>query len=192
MKPCIGYTPPMNRFAPLLIFAAVMLPTSNVHAQATSLDETPIAWGEADERHTTVCAKRWHAIRIRDIRARTVDEGLGAEAQIEQESRAIFNGGADCFTGQLVYRPVEHADVILGARTWVQVVERDGPVACFDNLKCRWTIQMQHFVEAKVTIDGAAHAETVYVATPRPVQPARIINAAPRGSGDVNPAPKTQ
>jgi len=165
----------MHRFAPLIVFAAVVLTAGDVRAQATSLDDTPIAWGEADERHTTVCAKRWHAIRIRDIRTRAVDMGLGAEAQVEQESRAVFNGGADCFTGQLVYRPVQHADVILGARTWVQVIERDGPVACFDGLRCRWTIQNQNFVEATIEIDGKAHPETVYVATPRPVQPARIV-----------------
>lgn len=139
VRAVIGYTPVMNRFAFLIVLACIV-PSAEVRAQATSLDEAPIAWGEADERHTTVCAKRWHAIRIRDIRTRAVDMGLGAEAQVEQESRAIFNGGADCFTGQLIYRPVEHADVILGARTWVQVVERDGPVPCFDGLRCRWAI----------------------------------------------------
>ena len=174
----IGYTLPMHRFAPPLLICAVLFWPADVRAQATSLDDVPIAWGEADERHTTVCAKRWHAIRIRDIRTRAVEMGLGAEAQVEQESRAIFNGGADCFTGQLVYRPVQHADVILGARTWVQIVERDGPVACFDGLKCRWDIQVQNFVEAKVVVDGKAHPETVYVATPRPVQPARIVKPA--------------
>ncbi len=182
----IGYTPPMVRFAALLMVSILLLP-ADVRAQATSLDEAPIAWGEADERHTTVCAKRWHAIRIRDIRTRAVDMGLGAEAQVEQESRAIFNGGADCFTGQLIYRPVEHADVILGARTWVQVVERDGPVPCFDGLRCRWTIQSQSFVEAKITIDGKMHPETVYVATPRPVQPARISGPPPLAVDDPKP-----
>jgi len=180
----------MHRFASSLLICAALFWAAEAFAQATSLDEVPIAWGEADERHTTVCAKRWHAIRIRDIRTRAVDMGLGAEAQIEQESRAIFNGGADCYTGQLVYRPVQHADVILGARTWVQVIERDGPVACFDGLRCRWTVQIQNFVEAKITIDGKTHEETVYVATPRPVQPARINGPAPvETGGGPEPAP---
>lgn len=174
----------MLRFALPLAICAVLFPAAEVRAQATSLDDVPIAWGETDERHTTVCAKRWHAIRIRDIRTRTVDEGLGADAQIEQESRAIFNGGADCHTGQVVYTPVPHADVILGARTWVQVVERDGAVACFDGLRCRWTIQSQNFVEARVEIDGEAHPDTVYVATPRPVQPARVIDPASDETGE--------
>lgn len=162
---------------PYALIAALVLLLSPAAAlaQATSLDEMPIAWGERDERHTTVCAKRWHAIAIRDIRARTVDMGLGADEQVKQESKAIFAGKADCFTAQVVYTPVEHADVILNARTWVQLVERDGPVACFDGLRCRWTIQNQNFVEAKIEIDGKAHPETVYVATPRPVQPARIV-----------------
>ncbi|MEX0693484.1 MAG: hypothetical protein WD075_03470 [Rhodospirillales bacterium] len=171
----------MHRFAAAL-FIAVLVPGLAVRdagAQATSLDETPIAWGEADERHTTVCAKRWHAIRIRDIRSAAVDQGLGAEAQVEQESRAIFNGGADCFTGQVVYTPLQHADVILGARTWVQVVERDGPVPCFDGLSCRWTIQTQNFVEARIELDGKPYPDVVYVATPRPVQPARIDGLPP-------------
>lgn len=174
----------MHRFAALIVFIVIVVPTQQAHAQATSLDDVPIAWGEADERHTTVCAKRWHAIRIRDIRTRAVDMGLGAEAQIEMESRAIFNGGADCHTGQIVYTPVQHADVILGARTWVQQVERDGPVACFDGLRCRWMVQVQNFVEAKVVVDGKPYPETVYVATPRPVQPARIIDPAPSATGD--------
>lgn len=169
----------MRRFALPITMCAVLFATAEVRAQATSLDEAPIAWGETDERHTTVCAKRWHAIRIRDIRTRTVDEGLGADAQVEQESRAIFNGGADCYTGQIIYTPVQHADVILGARTWVQVIERDGPVPCFDGLRCRWTIQNQSFVEAKIEIDGKKVPETVYVATPRPVQPARILETEP-------------
>lgn len=174
----------MLRFALPLAICAVLFPAAEVRAQATSLDDAPIAWGETDERHTTVCAKRWHAIRIRDIRTRAVDEGLGADAQIEQESRAIFNGGADCHTGQVVYTPVPHADVILGARTWVQVVERDGAVACFEGLRCRWTIQSQSFVEARVVIDGRTVPETVYVATPRPVQPARIVESAPGETGE--------
>lgn len=173
----IGYYPFMHRFAPILLVIVVLL--SHAGAQATSLDETPIAWGEADERYTTVCAKRWHAIRIRDIRSGAVDQGLGADAQVEQESRAIFNGGADCFTGQVVYTPVKHADVILDARTWVQVVERDGPVPCFDSLKCRWKVQIQNFVEAHIELDGKPYPDVVYVATPRPVQPARIDGLPP-------------
>ncbi|MBO6519278.1 MAG: hypothetical protein JJ900_00195 [Rhodospirillales bacterium] len=174
----------MHRFAACLLGVALLSGATDARAQATSLDDVPIAWGEADERHTTVCAKRWHAIRIRDIRTRAVDQGLGADAQIEQESRAIFNGGADCYTGQIVYRPVAHADVILGARTWVQVVERDGAVPCFNGLRCRWTIQSQSFVEAKVEIDGKAHPATVYVATPRPVQPARVDGPPPVITGE--------
>lgn len=171
----------MNRFAAAaLIVLSLNMSAGDVRAQATSLDETPIAWGETDARHTTVCAKRWHAIRIRDIRTRAIDQGLGAEAQIEQESRAIFNGGADCFTAQVIYRPVKHADVILGARTWVQIVDRDGPVDCFDGRKCRWSVQIQNFVESTIELEGKAYPDVVYVATPRPVQPARIVDEAPK------------
>lgn len=161
----------MWRFVFLMVIGLIV--TGEVSAQATSFDSTPIAWGERDDRHTTVCAKRWHAIKIRDVRTKSVNQGLGAEQQIKLESQAIFSGEADCFTGQIVYQPVKHADVILDALTWVQVIDKDGPVICFDNQRCRWTIQSQHFVEAKVSIDGKAVPETVYVATPRPVQPAR-------------------
>lgn len=173
-----------------LVFLTVMVP-GLVLAQATSLDTVPIAWGEADERHTTVCAKRWHAIKIRDVRTASVDRGEGVEAQVQAESRATASGTADCFTGQIVYQPVQHADVILGARTWVQVVVRDGPVACFDNLRCRWTVQVQNFVEAKITVDGAPYPDVVYVATPRPVQPARIGGPPPAVVEDtpLKPAP---
>jgi len=162
----------MIRFV-IFILAIAVFPL-DVQAQATSLDDVPIAWGEADERHTTVCAKRWHAIKIRDIRTRAVDLGLGADEQVRRESKAVFAGEADCFTGQLIYRPVAHGDVILGARTWVQIVDKDGPVACFENLRCRWIIQDQSFVEAQIELDGVKHADIVYVATPRPVQPARV------------------
>lgn len=166
----------MNRFASAaLLVLMISVFAMKAEAQATSLDETPIAWGEADERHTTVCDKRWHAIRIRDIRTMAIDQGLGAEAQVEQESRAIFNGGADCFTAQVIYWPLKHADVVLGARTWVQVVDRDGPVTCFKTLKCRWIVQNQNFVESTIELEGKAYPDVVYVATPRPVQPARII-----------------
>ncbi len=160
------------------IMISFLLPSA-AFAQATSLDNVPIAWGEADERHTTVCAKRWHAIKIRDIRTNAVDLGFGAEKQIETESKAVFSGEADCITAQVIYRPVVHADVILGARTWVQTIERGGPVACFDGKRCRWTLQDQSFVEANVEIDGKTHAGVAYVATPRPVQPARIGEPAP-------------
>lgn len=162
----------MLRF--LLIIGLLFGLATHVYAQATSLDNVPIAWGEADERHTTVCSKRWHAIKIRDIRTRAVDLGLGADEQVRRESKAVFAGEADCFTGQLIYRPVAHGDIILGARTWVQVVDKDGPVACFENLRCRWIIQDQSFVEAQIELDGVKHADIVYVATPRPVQPARV------------------
>ena len=67
---------------------------------------------------------------------------------------------------------------LFGGKIAPLLVERDGPVACFDGLKCRWDIQVQNFVEAKVVVDGKAHPETVYVATPRPVQPARIVKPA--------------
>lgn len=162
----------MFRF--VLIVGLLSVAATGAHAQATSLDDVPIAWGEADERHTTVCSKRWHAIKIRDIRTHAVDLGMGAEEQVQLESKAVFSGQADCFTGQLIYRPVAHGDIILGARTWVQVVDKDGPVACFGKLYCRWTIQTQNFVEAQIELDGIKHADIVYVATPRPVQPARI------------------
>lgn len=162
----------MFRF--VLVVSLLLGVAMDADAQATSLDNVPIAWGEADERHTTVCSKRWHAIKIRDIRTRAVDQGLSAEEQVQRESRAVFAGDADCFTGQLIYRPVAHGDVILDARTWVQVVDKDGPVACFENLRCRWIIQTQSFVEAQIELDGVPHADIVYVATPRPVQPARV------------------
>ncbi len=161
----------MLRFA-LLILLTQFVPGA-AQAQATSFDSSPIAWGERDERHTTICAKRWHAIKIRNVRTNAVNQGMGAEQQIELESQLIFSGDADCFTGQIVYQPVKHADVILDALTWVQMPDSDGPVTCFKNQRCRWMIQTQHFVEAKVEIDGKAVPETVYVATPRPVQPAR-------------------
>lgn len=148
------------------------------------MDNVPIAWGEQDERNATVCAKRWHAIKLRDIRTRAVDLGLGAEAQVEMESKAVFAGAADCFTGQVTYRPVPHADVILGARTWVQLPERDGPVACFGDKRCRWAIQEQSFVEAEVEIDGKRLPDTAYVATPRPVQPARLGAPPPMETGN--------
>lgn len=162
----------MFRF--VLVVSLLLGVAMDADAQATSLDDVPIAWGEADERHTTVYSKRWHAIKIRDIRTRAVDLGLGAEEQVQSESRAVFAGEADCFTGQLIYRPVAHGDVILGARTWVQVVDKDGPVACFEELRCRWIIQTQSFVESQIELDGVQHADIVYVATPRPVQPARV------------------
>lgn len=161
-------------------------------AQATSMDNVPIAWGETDERNATVCAKRWHAIKIRDIRTQAVDLGLGAEAQVQMESKAVFSGAADCFTGQVTYRPVLHADVVLGARTWVQLPERDGPVLCFGDKRCRWAIQEQSFVEAEVEVDGKSLPGTVYVATPRPVQPARLGAPAPAETGnDAALPPKT-
>jgi hypothetical protein len=159
------------------IMISLLLPSA-AFAQATSIDNVPIAWDEADERYTTVCAKRWHAIKIRDIRTDAVDRGLGAEKQIELESKAVFSGEADCITARVVYRPVVHADVILGARTWVQTIERNGPVACFDGKHCRWALQDQSFVEAHIEIDET-HAGVAYVATPRLVQPARIGEPAP-------------
>ena len=171
------------------IMISLLLPSA-AFAQATSMDNVPIAWGEADERHTTVCAKRWHAIKIRDIRTHAVDRGLGAEKQIEMESKAVFSGEADCITAQVTYRPVVHADVILGARTWVQKIERGGPVACFDGKRCRWTLQDQSFVESNVEIGGKSHADVAYVATPRPVQPARIGEPAPSATmSDQMPKP---
>lgn len=166
----------MIRFA---ILVGVFFVPAVAYAQATSIDATPIAWGEADTRHTTVCAKRWHAIKIRDVRTAAVDAGLGADAQIERESQAVFSGAADCFTGEVTYRPVAHADAILGARTWVQVIARDGPIPCFGGKRCRWDIQEQNFVEAAVEVDGRALDGVVYVATPRPVQPARIGGPKP-------------
>ena len=162
----------MFRF--VLVVGLVLGVAMDAGAQATSLDNVPIAWGEVDERHTTVCSKRWHAIKIRDIRTRAVDMGLGAEEQVQRESRAVFAGEADCFTGQLIYQPVAHGDIILNARTWFQMVDKDGPVACFKGLRCRWVVQTQSFVEAQIELDGIEHADIVYVATPRPVQPARV------------------
>lgn len=169
------YTAGMIRIFVILILLSPALAL----AQATSLDDVPIAWGEQDDRHTTVCAKRWHAITIRDIRTRSIDLGEGAADQIQKESKAVINGDADCFTAQVIYWPVLHADVILGARTWVQVLERAGPVPCFNGKRCRWTVQIQNFVEAKIILDGQQEAETVYVATPRPVQPARTGRPEP-------------
>ncbi len=166
----------MIRFAALCV---MMFGPAAAWAQSTSLDTAPIAWGETDTRHTTVCAKRWHAIKIRDVRTAAVDAGLGADAQIERESQAMFSGAADCFTGQVSYRPVVHADAILGARTWVQVIERDGPIPCFDGKRCRWDIQVQNFVEAEVEVNGRSLSGVVYVATPRPVQPARVGGPKP-------------
>lgn len=157
-----------------VIAVVLALSSGYARAQATSFDAAPITWGETDVRYTTVCAKRWHAIRIRDTRTRAVNMGLGAEDQIREESRAVFSGAADCVTAQIVYRPLAHADVILDALTWVQMPTRDGPVPCFKDQRCRWMIQSQNFVEAEVEIDGVAHPGAVYVATPRPVQPARI------------------
>jgi len=161
-----------------LFFIALFAPNW-AFAQATSLDDVPIAWGEKDNRHTTVCAKRWHAISIRDIRTRSVDMGEGANQQIQDESKAVISGKADCFTAQITYWPVPHADAILDARTWVQVLEKDGPVSCFGGHRCRWTVQIQNFVEAKIILDGQQVPETVYVATPRPAQPARVGGPAP-------------
>lgn len=164
----------------LVSMSIVLFSPNGARAQATSLDEAAIAWGETDERHTTVCAKRWHAIKLRDIRTDAIERGLGADDQVRLESQAIFRGEADCLTGQVIYTPVEHADVILNAMTWVQVVERNGPMPCFNGLRCRWTVQPQHFVEARVSIDGTPVPGTAYVATPRPVQPARIGGPPPK------------
>ena len=161
------------------IFFIILFAPTWVFAQATSLDDVAIAWGEKDNRHTTVCAKRWHAITIRDIRTRSVDMGESANQQIQNESKAVIGGKADCFTAQITYWPVPHADAILDARTWVQVLEKDGPVSCFGGQRCRWTVQIQNFVEAKIILDGQHVPETVYVATPRPVQPARIGGPEP-------------
>lgn len=163
----------------LALIAIFVLSPASVHAQATSLDDVPIAWGEQDDRHTTVCAKRWHAITIRDIRTRSVDLGEGAAEQIRKESKAIISGDADCFTAQIIYWPVPHADVILDARTWVQVLDRWGPVPCFSGKRCRWTVQIQNFVEARIILNGQQEPATVYVATPRPVQPARTGGPEP-------------
>ena len=175
------YTAPMIRALALMILFA---PTW-VFAQATSLDDVAaIAWGEQDNRHTTVCAKRWHAIVIRDVRTKSVDMGQGAAQQIQNESKAVISGKADCFTAQITYWPVLHADSILDARTWVQVLDKNGPVACFNGKRCRWTVQIQNFVEAKIILNGKEVTETVYVATPRPVQPARIGNPAPMGTSE--------
>ena len=170
------YARPMIRF---VVLAGILLTPFAASAQATSIDATPIAWGEADTRHTTVCAKRWHAIKIRDVRTAAVDAGLGADEQIKRESQAVFSGEADCFTGEVTYRPVAHADAILDARTWVQVIARDGPIPCFNGKRCRWDIQMQNFIEAAVEVDGRALDGVVYVATPRPVQPARVGGPKP-------------
>ena len=178
------YTASMIRFIALLI---PFVPTWAL-AQATSLDDVPIAWGEQDNRHTTVCAKRWHAITIRDIRTRSVDQGESAATQIQKESKAVISGKADCFTAQIIYWPVVHADVILDARTWVQVLDKTGPVSCFDNKRCRWTVQIQNFVEAKIILNGQEVPESVYVATPRAVQPARI--AAPELTDKDTPSEK--
>lgn len=173
----------------LLVILLALSPGA-AFAQATSLDDVPIAWGEQDNRHTTVCAKRWHAIAIRDIRTRSVDMGEGAAKQIQSESKAVINGKADCFTAQIIYWPVPHADVILDARTWVQVLDKDGPVSCFNSKRCRWTVQIQNFVEAKVILNGEEITETVYVATPRIVQPARIGEPAPPETSIEKPKPE--
>ncbi len=148
-------------------------------AMAESLDETPIAWGETDERETTVCAKRWHALKIRDIRTGAVWTGKGAEEQVKLETQAVLEGAADCVTVRVRYTPVEHADVILGAETWVQVPSPEGPVPCRGGQRCRWVVQTQVFVESAVEIDGQKNPGTVYVATPRQVQPARLGGPAP-------------
>lgn len=166
----------------LTLIGILLLSPTSARAQATSLDDVPIAWGEQDERHTTVCAKRWHAITIRDIRTRSVDLGEGAADQIQKESTAIIRGDADCFTAQIIYWPVPHADVILDARTWVQVLDRSGPVPCFNGNRCRWTVQIQNFVEARIVLNGEQEPATVYVATPRLVQPARTGGPEPMAS----------
>lgn len=175
----------------ILIILFALSPAAAL-AQATSLDDVPIAWGEQDNRHTTVCAKRWHAIAIRDVRTTSVDMGEGAAQQIQNESKAVISGKADCFTAQILYWPVVHADVILDARTWVQVLDKDGPVACFNGKRCRWTVQIQNFVEAKIVLNGEEVSETVYVATPRHVQPARIGNPAPMGTEESSKTPKPE
>lgn len=182
------YTSDMIR---MLIILFALSPAAAL-AQATSLDDVPIAWGEQDNRHTTVCAKRWHAIVIRDIRTKSVDMGQSAAQQIENESKAVISGKADCFTAQIIYWPVLHADSILDARTWVQVLEKNGPVACFNGKRCRWTVQIQNFVEAKIILNGKEVSETVYVATPRPVQPARIGNPAPMGAPESSKTSKPE
>ena len=165
----------MRRRLALLAFLTVLpMAAPGARAQSVGADGLPIAWGESERRHTTVCAKRWHAVRIRDVRTDAVHRGLGADKQIELESRAVLTGEADCVTGDVIYAPVTPPDVILGAETWVQIPEPDGPVPCFDGRRCRWGIQMQSFVEAEVTIDGQKHEGTAYVATPRVVQPARL------------------
>ena len=69
----------------------------------------------------------------------------------------------------------DQADVIDNVKTWVQVPDAEGPVACFDGKRCRWEIRIVRFVESRVAVGGGAPASgTVYVATERPIAAARI------------------
>ncbi len=158
----------------MLMLKAAGAVTLAVFAAASANALEPIVWGETEVRYTTVCEKRWHALKIRDSRTLSADMGEGAEQQIQRETRLLFNGEAQCRTGEVGYAPASHPDIIEGAKTWVQIIDPAGPVACFGGKRCRWEIQTLHFVESHVTFDGVAYPQTAYVATPRPVQAARI------------------
>lgn len=158
---------------PLLLLAAA---GSSAVAGDTPADPAmkPLHWGETAEGYATVCLERWHAVLLKKLRNASIDAGEGAMAQIAKEKQALFQGKAWCFTDRVRFTPVDHPDVIDGVRTWVQVPDAKGPVDCPPAIgpgRCRWTIQTQHFVEAKVAHAGVPADAVVYVSTPRPIVP---------------------
>lgn len=136
----------------------------------------PLHWGDTARGYATVCLERWYAVRLKKLRNASVDAGEGAMAQIGKEKQALFEGKAWCFTGRVTFTVADHADVIDGVRTWVQVPDAEGPTDCPEAIgpgHCRWTIRTLRFVEAKVEHAGVPAGTVAYVSTPRPIVAAR-------------------
>lgn len=156
----------MRRLAVLLV---VLLAAPVARADD---DVAPLRAGMQAEGYATVCLERWHATLVRKLRNAAVGAGKGAMAQIAAEKEALFQGQAWCFTDFVAFTPAEHADVIDGVRTWVQVADPDGPEACPAHLSashCRWTVETHRFVEATVEHPDVLPEAVVYVSTARPL-----------------------
>lgn len=139
----------------------------------------PLQWGEPETLYTTVCEKRWHAVRVKALRNLAIDSGEGVLEQVRREKEAHFAGEARCFTGEVTHWPVVNADVIDGVRTWVRVEDAQGPVPCFEDKRCRWEIHTLRFVESNITIADGSGGGPVYVATERPIPAKPMANQPP-------------
>ncbi len=141
----------------------------------------PLHWGERETLYTTICEKRWHAVRVKALRNLAIDSGEGVLEQVRREKEAHFAGEARCFTGDVTHWPVANADIIDGVKTWTRVEDAEGPVPCFEGKRCRWEIHTLRFVESTIELGDGSGGGPVYVATERPIIPVPLtVTKAPK------------